>query len=1344
MTGINRLVEVKGISKGSGFLIADGLILTAWHLLRPSPGVAPASIVQVWIERDIRPGEPLKNAEQPATVLWPCHEDPGDDLDFALLAIERSAAQQIRPVAWASLPDWGKVDVTAAGYPDIAIDRKRKRREPKPINGWIQSAENVRSLREGRGTLTLKMLDEDAPAAHPADAWPGMSGAAVFADDVLIGIVRIAGREGDRHQLRVLPVDRLFARGDVAEALARSGHTLPPPVNIGEPVAAQAPSWNWPRPWDFSGYISEKRQGFTARDWLFERVREWYEDTAGAQALLICADFGIGKSAFMAELASDAHGLQIAAYHFCHDDTIETLNPATFVRSVAAQLAGSLPDYNAAVEADPDARRWLDDAQLDPASAFERAVIGPLNAMSPPGAPQVMLVDALDEALDFDSEVSRRATTIVRLLGDRARRTPPWLRILATSRRRQEVLQPIGSAFKCKTLDGEDNQNLKDIRKFVLYRCTRGALTGVLKQGNKNPRYMARFLSNAKQSGGKFLYAVRVLDDLESGALSLDHLNKLPPGMDEFYRDAFERRFPASVDYAPVGALLGVLCVQREPLSQADLAAILGTTEVQVETMLLRLEDFTRSREQRYALDHPSLAQWLSQKNDKGFRRAGRYWVAPEAAKMLIADWARRELAADRAHQTGYLTRHLGAYLNPQERKVHFARLLSDFRWLDARLRAAGINALLTDWSDVDETPALRVLERALRHGAHVIGHDGSDWAGADLLASQIRGRLRPQAAPEVHDLCAQADEHLALNAGLRPLTDSLRSDEALLRTLEGHTGPIEALEVLTDGRLASGANTIRLWNPASGVCEASLEGQWLSALAVLADGRLASGSDDSTVRLWKPASGACEATFEGHTHSVSALAVLADGRLASGSHDNTIRLWNPGTGECEAVLKGHVNSVSALAVLADRRLASGSHDHTIRLWNPGTGECEAVLEGHLNAVSALAVLGDRRLASGSWDRTIRLWNPASGVCEATLRHTESIRALAVLPDGRLASGSDDHTIGLWNPASGVCEATLVGHTGWVSALAVLTDGRLASGAMDGTIKLWNLASDPCEATCERHTDVVSALAVLDDGRVASGSWDHTIRLWKPARGVCEASLEGHKDRVHALAVLANRRLASGARDGTIRLWNPTSGACEATLEHKGTLCALAVLADGRLASAGYTTIRLWNSASGACEATLEDSAFALAELADRRLASAYDKTIRLWNPTTGLCETTLKGHTDKVISLAALADGRLASGSLDFTIRLWNPASGVCEASLEGHKEAVVALAALFDGRLASGSWDKTIRVWQEGNGRWTGAVRFVADAAIETLAFGTCAGLLVAGDESGRVHFLKVEAAH
>jgi WD40 repeat protein len=88
-------------------------------------------------------------------------------------------------------------------------------------------------------------------------------------------------------------------------------------------------------------------------------------------------------------------------------------------------------------------------------------------------------------------------------------------------------------------------------------------------------------------------------------------------------------------------------------------------------------------------------------------------------------------------------------------------------------------------------------------------------------------------------------------------------------------------------GHVVRGAETARLQGHTGSV----------KALCVLTDGRLASGSWDGTIRLWDVATGAETARLEGRASSVTALCTLSDGRLASGSTDNTIRLWDVSRG---------------------------------------------------------------------------------------------------------------------------------------------------------------------------------------------------------------------------------------------------------------------------------------------------------------------------------------------------------------------------------------------------------------------------------------------------------------
>lgn len=187
-------------------------------------------------------------------------------------------------------------------------------------------------------------------------------------------------------------------------------------VVVGSPEQAGAfvssLRWSWPKAIDDPHYRSEKRQGFVGRDWLRKELQVWARQEQGEQALVIVADYGVGKTAFLAEVIDTAAaGRPVVAHHFCRADIPETLQPGAFVRSLASQLAQALPAYRALIEAD-DAKELRD--KLDQATeqssnsaekafdkavlAFDQAVLAPLRRIDPPAEPLLLLVDALDEA----------------------------------------------------------------------------------------------------------------------------------------------------------------------------------------------------------------------------------------------------------------------------------------------------------------------------------------------------------------------------------------------------------------------------------------------------------------------------------------------------------------------------------------------------------------------------------------------------------------------------------------------------------------------------------------------------------------------------------------------------------------------------------------------------------------------------------------------------------------------------------------------------------------------------------------------------------------------------------
>ena len=79
---------------------------------------------------------------------------------------------------------------------------------------------------------------------------------------------------------------------------------------------------------------------------------------------------------------------------------------------------------------------------------------------------------------------------------------------------------------------------------------------------------------------------------------------------------------------------------------------------------------------------------------------------------------------------------------------------------------------------------------------------------------------------------------------------------------------------------------------------------------------------------------------------------------------------------------------------------------------------------------------------------------------------------------------------------------------------------------------------------------------------------------------------------------------------------------------------------------------------------------------------------------------------------------------------------------TLAGHSDRVEAVALTPDGRYAmSGSKDKTIKVWDWQQG--TLAASFAGEGAMMTLTITPHDRTVIAGDEVGRMYFLRLEGA-
>ena len=255
---------------------------------------------------------------------------------------------------------------------------------------------------------------------------------------------------------------------------------------------------------------------------------------------------------------------------------------------------------------------------------------------------------------------------------------------------------------------------------------------------------------------------------------------------------------------------------------------------------------------------------------------------------------------------------------------------------------------------------------------------------------------------------------------------------------------------MLSDGRLLSWTDdgTLRLWDGKTGALLATLDGHTgrIAEVRMLSEERMLSWSWNA-VRLWDQQKGVLVATLGGHTDRIGGVQALSDGHLLSWSDDRTLRLWDGQTGAPLALLEGHIDAVKGGRQLSDGRLLSWSADGTVRLWDGLTGASLAVLEGHTGVVMGVKELSGGRLLSWSSDETLRLWDGLTGGLLSILEgHVDKVKDVLELSDGRLLFWSGDNNIlRLWDGQTGAGLASLEGHAGWVEEVREFADGRLLS-----------------------------------------------------------------------------------------------------------------------------------------------------------------------------------------------------------------------------------------------------------------------------------------------------------
>lgn len=412
-------------------------------------------------------------------------------------------------------------------------------------------------------------------------------------------------------------------------------------------------------PFDFGPEIALYLKDFTGREWISDEVDRWLENSS-SRAFVIRGDPGIGKSAIAAWLSQERAD-QVVAAHFCTDRNSRTLEPNEFVSSLVGQLSSQVDGYKELVE-----QRNPAQSRSQASDAFRELVVEPLRLLPGSPDPSLIIIDALDEAMAQEGE------TIVDILSKQAEYLPPWLRIVATTRREAGVLEKI-EQHQVLDLGAERQENLDDLSEYVLKRLSEPALAERIGEGS---RKVASRLEEMAE--GNFLYAVMALEAIAEGDIKVEDLGKMMPGLSQYYRMIFQKTFGDIEaylrDYAP---LLKALSVAFGPLSFKLLQDLLNITPEMLNRRLRVPQAFLHvsriEEESYYSIFHRPLQEWLTNRDE-----AGDYWVEPESGHEILAGFLANN------PEDEYAIRYLPKHLIALSKWLELYDLLSDLKFFNA------------------------------------------------------------------------------------------------------------------------------------------------------------------------------------------------------------------------------------------------------------------------------------------------------------------------------------------------------------------------------------------------------------------------------------------------------------------------------------------------------------------------------------------------------------------------------------------------------------------------------------------------------------------------------------
>lgn len=492
----------------------------------------------------------------------------------------------------------------------------------------------------------------------------------------------------------------------------------------------------------------------------------------------------------------------------------------------------------------------------------------------------------------------------------------------------------------------------------------------------------------------------------------------------------------------------------------------------------------------------------------------------------------------------------------------------------------------------------------------------------------------------------------------------------------------------------------------------------------------LLSVSDDDTLKIWNLDDKTCEKTQEGIFVKDAIINPDKESVILITDDDNSLRIWYWKPDKLD-FFECNQKSISALAITPDgKRLITASSSpvssYEIYIWDWRTRQPLIKLADHTDTITQLLITANNQyLVSASKDKTIKVWKLLNDQALDTLhRHGSKVKNIVVTPNGDYAISVSEDSLKLWKTDEGKHLKTLPLENK-IDQIQV-TDQQFIFSSGSNISSIRNLQSENPELVqLGSHTSLINDFVLTPDEKyVISASDDkvNNLRVWDLSSQTFQ-SFEGHDEPVELLNINNEQQWLISVSPSKTLIWSLKN----------------------------FELLYTFDGESQAIDGLIR---YIRINSKDKFSISADGENLKIWNLSTGKLLYTVENEKDKLETIAASSNQRY----LVFPRIFPNQDSryelvvldiqNISQHTFPAHDKTITSVAITpCDRYLISTSSDSTLKVWSlEDLGKFDDDSRtnqpiatFTGSSEIATCSISN-KNIIIAGEESGRVHFLEL----